>query len=120
LLRSVILAFVVALAPLQALAAPPANADQSLAPWFGSLQTANGTSCCGAADCRSPKEYPIKITSKGYEVYVLGKWLAVPKEAISDRLDNPTGDYVICVQEDHWLEGERQPQVLCLFKASQF
>ena len=106
--------------PLAASAAPPANSDQSLAPWFSSLQTHNGTSCCGAADCRSPKEYPIKITAKGYEVYVLGKWLAVPKEAISDRLDNPTGDYVICVQEDHWLEGERDPRVLCLFKASQF
>jgi hypothetical protein len=42
----------------------------------------------------------------------------VPAEAVSDRTDNPTGDYVTCIQRDHWTNGEPDgPRVLCLLKA---
>jgi hypothetical protein len=98
--------------------APPANADQSLAPWFQSLHNPTfGFSCCSVADCRGPKEYPVRIREGAYEVWVDQEWMPVPKEAVSERMDNPTGDYVTCVQENYWESGIRKPKVLCLFKA---
>lgn len=108
---------IVVLAPLQASAAPPANADPGLSPWFQSLQTANGNSCCGVADCRN---YPVTITDGRYTVLYEGKQLPVPPETISTRTDNPTGDYIACVQRDFWYAGEQKgPFVLCFFRAPQ-
>lgn len=101
-------------------AAPPVGADPQLAPWFNSLQTHDGQSCCGIADCRGPKEYPVRIHGGGYEVWVDQHWMRVPPEVISDRSDNPTGDFITCVQENYWESGTRMPRVLCMFKANQF
>ena len=103
------------LLPIRAYAAPPANADQSLAPWFGSLKTANGMSCCGVADCRP---FPVTINERGYSVLYYGKLIPVPPETVSERTDNPTGDYIACVQPSLWLGGVQQgPLVLCFFRA---
>jgi len=99
-------------------ARPPPNPDQSLAPWYQSLRTSNGLSCCGEADCRGPKDYPVRIVDGHYEVWADQRWMTVPPEAVSDRTDNPTGDFVTCVQESYWESGTRMPKVLCLFKAS--
>jgi hypothetical protein len=42
----------------------------------------------------------------------------VPTEAVLDRTDNPTGDYVVCIQRDHWTSGVPDgPCILCLVKA---
>lgn len=99
--------------------APPEGADMSLAPWYQSLKIGKtGGSCCGAADCRN---YPVSTASAPdgtthYRVLYEGKWLDVPEEAIQDRTDNPTGDYVVCVQR-HWSDGDFDPQVLCFINA---
>jgi hypothetical protein len=53
-----------------------------------------------------------------YQVFFDNRWLSVPTEAVSDRTDNPTGNYVTCIQRDHWINGVPDgPRVLCLFKA---
>jgi len=98
-----------------AFAAPPPNADQSLAPWFNSLKSANGISCCSIADCRN---YPVFPSENGYQVLYEGKLLPVPPETISERVDNPTGSYVICIQKDYWEAGVQQgPLVRCFIRA---
>jgi hypothetical protein len=90
------------------LAAPPPNADPSLAPWYESLHTKNGLSCCGEADCR---HFPVQIDGGRYWILYEGKWVGVPDESVDrERMDNPTGDYVACVVQ------HRVPTlVLCFF-----
>ena len=102
-----------------AFAAPPPGADMSLAPWFHSLrvpgQDGRGPFCCDISDCRN---YPVRADGTHYQVFFEDRWLVVPPHAISDRTDNPTGNYVSCVQRDHWIDGKPDgPHVLCFFKA---
>jgi hypothetical protein len=99
------------------IAAPP-NADSSLAHWFGSLRLpgtgSSGVKCCDIADCRN---YPVQADGEHYLVLYEGRWLIVPAEVVSDRTDNPTGDYVTCIQRDHWFAGVHDgPIVRCLIK----
>jgi hypothetical protein len=98
-------------------AAPPPGADLTLAPWFRSLRVpGNGNFCCDISDCR---HYPVNADGSRYHVFYENRWLTVPPEAVSDRMDNPTGDYVTCIQRDHWTDGVADgPRVLCLFRAS--
>jgi hypothetical protein len=109
-------ALIVGVGAAPVLAAPPPGADMTLAPWFRSLRvpgTRNG--CCDLADCRN---YPVRSDGTQYLVFYDDRWLTVPPEAVSDRADNPTGHYVVCVQREHWTSGEPDgPRVLCLFKA---
>jgi hypothetical protein len=75
-------------------AAPPPNADMSLAPWYNSLrQPQSGISCCSVADCRSTDS---RIQGDHYEVLIEGEWRSVPPEAVLERSDNPTGHAVVC------------------------
>jgi hypothetical protein len=88
----------------------------TLAPWFHSLrEPGTGNLCCDISDCR---HYPVRADGTHYQVLFDNRWVVVPTEAVSDRDDNPTGDYVSCVQRDHWTDGIPDgPRVLCLFKA---
>jgi len=97
-----------AMAPLTARAAPPPNADPALSPWFESLRTKNGLSCCGEADCR---RYQVRIENGHYAIHHRGEWVEVPDDAVDhSRTDNPTGDYIACVVPN------RTPAlVLCFF-----
>lgn len=99
-----------------ALAAPPQGADMSLAPWYRSLRVPGANNlCCDISDCR---HYPVRADGTHYLVLFDNRWLIVPTEAVLDRADNPTGDYVTCIQRDHWTNGEPDgPRVLCLIKA---
>ena len=99
-----------------AFAAPPSDADMALAPWFRSLQQPrNHNLCCDMSDCRN---FPVQADGTHYQVFFDGRWLIVPNGAVSDRTDNPTGNYVTCIQRDHWTNGEPDgTRVLCLFKA---
>lgn len=101
---------------LPVLAAPPEGADPALAPWFHSLRTPDtGMGCCDTSDCRN---YPVRAAGDHYEVFFDNRWVIVPQAAVSDRTDNPTGDYVTCIQKEHWSNGNPDgPFVLCLFKA---
>jgi hypothetical protein len=40
------------LLPIPSHSAPPEGADPRLAPWFQSLESPSGKSCCSIADCR--------------------------------------------------------------------
>jgi len=99
-----------------AVAAPPPGTDKTLAPWFHSLRVpGTRTLCCDISACR---HYPVRADGIHYQVFFENLWLIVPAEAVSDRTDNPTGDYVTCIQRDHWTNGEPDgPRVLCLLKA---
>jgi hypothetical protein len=91
-----------------ALGAPPPNADQTMAPWYRSLHTKKGLSCCEEADCR---HYPVAIDGSHYKILYEGEWVTVPDEAVDrERMDNPTGDYVACV-----IPRRRPTLVLCFF-----
>lgn len=74
-------------------AAPPDNANPALATWFRSLKAPNGTDCCTVADCRLATH---RLTKEGYEVMIQNKWIAVPWERVLRRIDNPTGEAVVC------------------------
>ena len=85
---------VLLLSPLTARAFPPPDADPALSPWFEELrQPGTGRSCCSIADCR-PVDY--RIAGDHYEVWIGSQWLAVPKDRILQRFDNPTGHAVVC------------------------
>lgn len=75
-------------------AAPPPNADGTLAPWFQSLrQPGTGISCCSMADCRAT-EY--RTNASGYEAFIDDRWLTVPADRVLDHTDNPTGRAIVC------------------------
>jgi hypothetical protein len=109
-----IVPFVYLFITASALAAPPPNADMSLAPWYHDLHSPTTNElCCGIADCR---HYPVRPAGDHYEVKFEDQWLPVPREAILDRLDNPTGDYVTCIQREHYFGGILNPRVVCFIK----
>ena len=100
------------------LIAPPPNADPRLAPWFKSLEVPgtehHGLGCCDIADCRN---LPVRTDSEHYLVFYSDRWLVVAPEAVSDRTDNPTGDYISCIQREHWTNGLQDgPVVRCLIR----
>jgi hypothetical protein len=74
-------------------AAPPEDADPSLGPWFRGLSASDGTPCCAIADCRRTTSRP---TAEGFEVFIDDTWVAVPSDRILQRIDNPTGQAVVC------------------------
>ncbi len=90
-------------------AAPPPDADPSLAPWFQSLQQpGTGMSCCSVADCR-PTDY--RTVGDHYEAWIEDRWIAVPNAKILRRVDNPTGRAVVC-----W---SPQAGILCFVRAAE-
>ena len=92
-------------------AAPPPNADRSMAPWFNSLtDPQTGGSCCGEGDCRN---LPVRITDGHFESLVNGQWKTVPPGVVLERSDNPTGDYITCVSP-------YAASILCFIKRTSF
>jgi hypothetical protein len=105
------------LAGTSAFAAPPPGSDGTLAPWYHSLRVPGfpDAMCCDVADCRN---YPVRTDGDHYQVLYDDHWLTVPTKAVSERVDNPTGDYVTCIQRDHWTSGRADgPRILCFFRA---
>ena len=78
----------------QALAAPPENADQRLAPWYQSLkQPGSGVSCCSIADCR---QVDYRVSEGHYEALIESRWMTVPDDKVLQHEANPTGHGVVC------------------------
>jgi len=95
--------------PAAADAAPPADADPTLAPWFRSLRIpGTSISCCSVTDCRAT-EY--RIEADHYEALIGERWLVVPPDKILQRTDNPTGHAVVC-----WTP---QRGILCFVRATE-
>ena len=75
-------------------AAPPPDADPTLAPWFNSLrQPWTNALCCSVADCRQVES---RLSDGHYEALIEGQWRRVPDQLILNRDDNPTGHAVAC------------------------
>lgn len=83
--------------------------------WYKELKVpGTGGSCCGEADCR---HFPVRINDGHYEVLYRDSWLVVPNEAIVKMANNPTGDYVACIQGGYYYDGMLSPRVLCFIQA---
>jgi hypothetical protein len=85
-------------------AAPPADGDASLAPWFRSLkQPKTELSCCDRSDCRTVQ---YRIIDGHFQAFIGGEfsrwqnppfaWVDVPEDSVLHRHDNPTGEGVAC------------------------
>jgi hypothetical protein len=84
---------VLCLAP-PAQAAPPPDADPSLAPWFNDLeQPTTHAPCCSLADCRPVMS---RQNAGHYEAMIDGTWRAIPDSVVLNRTDNPTGHAIAC------------------------
>jgi hypothetical protein len=90
--------------PTPMLAAPPADADPNLAPWFRSLrQPQTNLSCCDRSDCRLVR---YRIVDGHFQAFIGGEfsrwqnppfaWVDVPDNNVLHRHDNPTGEGVAC------------------------
>jgi hypothetical protein len=77
-----------------AIAAPPENADQRLAPWYQGLkQPGSGVSCCSIADCR---QVDYRVAGGHYEALIESRWTLVPDDKVLQHEWNPTGHAVVC------------------------
>ena len=114
---------ILAMLTVPAMARAPAMSDPDLAPWFRSLRTPSNTmSCCDQSDGHILKDNEIQITSDNsetlargdlhYQISIDGAWVPVPNEAILQRADNPTGQYVA-----FWLPGTTN--ILCFVRPSE-
>jgi hypothetical protein len=85
-------------------AAPPANADPELAPWFRALrQPKSGLSCCDMADCRRVK---YRVVEGHFQAFIGNEfarwqnppyaWVDVPETSVLHEHDNPTGEGIAC------------------------
>jgi hypothetical protein len=85
-------------------AAPPADADTALGPWFRSLrQPRTELSCCDRSDCRMVK---YRIVDGHFQAFIGGEfsrwqnppyaWVDVPEDNVLHNHDNPTGEGVAC------------------------
>ena len=90
-----------------AIAAPPEDADSSLASWFRGLSASDGTPCCAIADCRRTTS---RLTADGYEALIDDTWVEVPWDRVLRRTDNPTGQAVVCC-------APRTKIILCFVRA---
>jgi len=103
--------------PIVVRGAPPENADPALAPWFQSLHNAAGAFCCDQADGRATEH--VRVANDGSYSALIDErwnndppaWVPVPKGAVLDRPDNPTGRYVV-----FWTAGAG---VICLVRPAE-
>jgi hypothetical protein len=102
--RAIVAFLVVGLLTDGAWSQPPEGADPALAPWFQSLQTSGGGSCCSQADCR-PVE--ARLTEQAQWEVLIGPqyhdfpggppfWVQVMPNRILNKTDNPLGRPVAC------------------------
>ena len=105
--RGLLLLFALAGVGQTAHAAPPPDADPTLAPWFNSLrQPWTNALCCSMADCRPVDS---RLNDGHYEALIEGEWRRVPDHLILNRSDNPTGRAIAC-----WT---RQVGIMCFIRA---
>jgi hypothetical protein len=65
-----------------------------LSGWFKSLrQPGTGMSCCDISDCQAVNA---RTSAEGYEVFIDGRWIAVPEDKILNGKNNPLGRAVAC------------------------
>ena len=96
------LVITILLMPLTAIAAPPENADPTLAPFFRSLKQPNTEiPCCDATDCRIVQT---RVSDGKEEIFVDKRkfsdgndtWVPIPDAKRLAPRDNPTGENIAC------------------------
>ena len=100
-------------------AAPPEGEEARLykghEAWFKSLwNPAFDGSCCDLSDCRYVS---YRATSVGYVVEIHGQSIPVPRYAVIDKHDNPTGRGVACYRPTG--NAERPYEVMCFVRAQE-
>ena len=109
-------AAIVFLATATATAAPPPNADPSLASWFRSLTNpVVGLSCCAEADGHILSDADWRSNGAGYEIRVNGTWWPVPPETVLNHVPNPTGG-AVAFWESHRHQNDRPPNIYCFVR----
>jgi hypothetical protein len=104
---------IILLAAITAAAAPPQNADPSLAPWFRSLTNPNvgGMSCCAEADGHILRDSDWRVAGDHYQIRIGTEWVDVPLQAVLNRVDNPTGGAVA-----FYPSGIETPPIYCFVR----
>jgi len=75
---------------------PPGPIDPAVHAWFESLVRADGTHCCGVADCRIASPNEVRVGANGFEVYLNGVWQSVPESMMVRRENGPFAATIIC------------------------
>jgi hypothetical protein len=105
------------LAAVTATAAPPQNADPSLASWFRSLTNpVVGLSCCAEADGHILSDADWRTKGNGYEIRVGENWWPVPPETVLNHVPNPTGGAVAFWEAHRHQKNDRPPNIYCFVR----
>jgi hypothetical protein len=113
-LRVGVIAF---LATATATAAPPPNADPSLASWFRSLTNpVVGLSCCAEADGHILSDADWRTKGNGYEIRIGENWWPVPPETVLNHVPNPTGGAVAFWEAHRHQKSDRPPNIYCFVR----
>jgi hypothetical protein len=101
-----------------ATAAPPQNADPSLASWFRSLTNpVVGLSCCAEADGHILSDSDWRANGDRYEIRVNGTWWPVPPETVLNHVPNPTGGAVAFWEaHGHNNNNDKPPNIYCFVR----
>ena len=94
---------------ISAHAAPPEDANPTVAPWFKSLrQPQTNQPCCDLADCRAVQ---YRTFGDHFQAFIGTEfprwtnppqgWVDVPNANVLHRRDNPTGEGIAC-----WFQGQ--------------
>jgi hypothetical protein len=91
-----LIAAAIVLQTVVAIANPPENVaiDPAMSRWFNSLrQPGTQHPCCSISDCRCTG---YEIHGGHFEITIDGWPYAVPDAAVLHRVENPTGEAVVC------------------------
>jgi hypothetical protein len=117
LLLDGIIGLMLVLAALKAHAAPPSSSDPAFAPWFESLTNpATGISCCAEFDGHILANKLVRVAGDQYQVNIAGIWRVVPSAAVLDRIDNPTGEWVVFYSSAADSDPTVAPMIYCLVR----
>lgn len=107
---------IVFLATATATAAPPPNADPSLASWFRSLTNpVAGLSCCAESDGHILRASDWRVNGDRYEIRVGDSWWLVPPESVLNHVPNPTGG-AVAFWEAHRHDTNEAPKIYCFVR----
>ena len=118
MVRLILVVLLLLIAPAYARA--PAVTDPEFGPWFKSLKNpATGTSCCAEFDGHLFRDRDVRSNGDDYQVRVAGVWRDVPRAAVLDRVDNPTGSWVVFYSNAADSDPTTAPFIYCLIRPAQ-
>ena len=81
-----------------AFARPPEGEqiDPAVHEWFEALVRADGTHCCGQADCRVASPNEVRAKGDKFEILLNGDWQDVPDSLVVHRESGPFAATIVC------------------------